>query len=165
MLGDPPENWTWAGEPLSPCDVVVFDVDGVLSDGWHRQHFLQGGRRDWNGFFGAAADDTPIEGSIELLAAIDAAVGVVLLTSRPHRLHQVTLTFLADHGYRWDLLVMRGPSDGGLSSPQFKKRSLQELAAAQLAVQLVLDDDQRNIDVVRELGIPALYVHSGYYEA
>lgn len=144
---------------------MLVDVDGVIADGWHRQHFLQNGQRDWKNFFANAGDDAPIDGSVALTQQFDPAVSVVLLTARPHDLHDITVDWVAEHGHRWDLLIMRDRSDGRLSSPKFKQRSVHELQARGFAPQLALDDDQRNIDMFRAEGLPALYLHSGYYEA
>lgn len=160
-----PENWTWAGEPLEPGPCVLVDVDGVISNGWHRQHFLQNGKRDWKNFFANAAGDTPIDGSIALTRQFDPAIAVVLLTARPHNLQSVTVDWVREHGHRWDLLIIRHRSDGGLSSPKFKQRSLHELIERGFRPQLAIDDDQRNIDMFRTEGLDALYLHSGYYEA
>lgn len=159
-----PDNWTWAAKPLAPCDVVIVDVDGVIADGWHRQDYLRNGRRDWRGFFAAAIDDTPIEGAAELLGAFSPDVGVVLLTARPHTLFDITLAWLREHGFRWDLLIMRHRSDGGLSSAEFKLRSVHELLTHDFAPQLALDDDRSNVEMFRRAQVPALYVHSGYYD-
>ena len=160
-----PQSWTWPGDPVAggPCGLV--DVDGVIANGWHRQHFLQDGRKDWKNFFANAFGDSPIEGSRALVDRFAEAGIVVLLTARPNNLRQVTLEWLAEHGYRWDLLVMRGRSDGGISSPKFKRRSVEAIRGHGYAPQLAFDDDQRNVEMFRDEGIETLYVHSGYYEA
>lgn len=162
---DVPRNWTWADDGVAPGPVVLVDVDGVIADGWHRQRYLRDGRNDWKGFFAAADKDTPIEGAVELLRVMGADLSVVLLTARPHTLHETTLAWLALYSFRWDLLIMRDRSDGGLSSPDFKRRSVHELADRGYAPQLALDDDERNVAMFRSEGVPTMYVHSGYYEA
>ncbi len=126
---------------------------------------MQNGRRDWDGFFGAAGEDTPIGGSVALLAHLDPGTVVVLLTARPHSLRETTLMWVAAQGYRWDLLIMRGTADAHLSSPAFKQKSVVELRNRGYEPGLAFDDDQRNVDMFRAEGIPTVYVHSGYYEA
>lgn len=158
-----PDNWRWRTDahPGGPC--VIVDVDGVIADGEHRQHFLRNGRRDWKNFFANAFGDTPIEGSVELTHQFDPALVVVLLSARPHDLHEMTVGWVTDHDYRWDLLVMRHHRDVGISSPEFKRRSVGELRERGFEPRLALDDDVRNIDMFRSEDVPALYVHSGYY--
>lgn len=160
-----PENWTWADGPIAAGPCVLVDVDGVIADGWHRQHFLQDGKRDWKNFFANAFADSPIEGSVEMTHDFDEGTAVVFLTARPHNLHEVTVEWIQEHGYRWDVLIMRHRSDGGLSSPKFKRRSVDELIERGFDPQLAIDDDQRNIDMFSDAGLPVRYVHSGYYEA
>ena len=164
-MAEYPENWTWADGAVSAGPCVLIDVDGVIADGWHRQHFLQNGKRDWKNFFAAAVGDTPIDGSVALTKQVDSQTVVVLLTARPHYLHDITVDWVREHGYRWDVLIMRHRSDGGLSSPEFKQRSVQELRGHGFEPQLAIDDDQRNVDMFRVEGLPAFYLHSGYYEA
>jgi len=161
---DFPENWTWSVAPVAAGPCVLVDVDGVIADGWHRQHFLQTGNRDWKNFFANAFDDTPIDGSVALTQQFDPATSVILLTARPHSLHKITVDWVTEHGHRWDLLIMRARSDGGLSSPKFKQRSVQEVRERGFTPELAIDDDQRNVDMFRSEGIPSLYLHSGYYE-
>ncbi len=160
-----PENWTWRSAPRAPGPIAIIDVDGVISDGSHRQRHLRKQRPDWKSFFQEADGDAPIAGSAAFLALIGSETTVVLLTARPHTLHQVTLDWLASSGHRWDLLIMRHRSDGGLRSPEFKKRSVQELRALGYEPQFAVDDDMRNVEMFRNEGIETLYLHSGYYEA
>jgi len=100
-----------------------------------------------------------------MLDVFDEQLCLVLLTARPHNLHGVTLSWLQAHRFRWDLLIMRERSDGGLSSPEFKRRSVHELRERDFDLRLALDDDRRNIEMFKDENISALYVHSGYYEA
>lgn len=162
---DVPGNWTWSAGEVEPGPCVLVDVDGIIADGWHRQHFLQDGQKDWKNFFANAFGDRPIAGSVALTESFDKSMTVVLLTARPHNLHEVTVEWVGEHGYRWDLLIMRARSDGGLRSPEFKRRSVQELRDLGFTPELAIDDDQRNIDMFRDEGLNALYIHSGYYEA
>ena len=162
--GRVPENWTWADGPVDPGPCVLVDVDGVISNGWHRQHFLQDGRKDYKNFFANAYADTPIDGSIALLDQFAAELVVVLLTARPDNLRSTTIDWLAGHRYRWELLVMRGPGDARYSSPDFKRRAVGDLRSHGFEPRLAMDDDQRNVDMFRAEGIETLYVHSGYYE-
>lgn len=60
--------------------LAVFDLDGTLADTTHRQHFLEGARRDWQGFFSAAADDPPLAEGVRLVLASERECEVVYLT-------------------------------------------------------------------------------------
>ncbi len=142
---------------------MVFDLDGVLSDAGTRQHFVEGGRRDWDAFFEACGDDAVIEEVARLLELIDPALPVVLLTGRPARVQPQTLAWLARYGLRWDLLIMRDFGDYG-AARRFKSRSVDELRDMGLDPRLAFEDDRRNVEMFRQAGVPCVYIHSGYYD-
>jgi hypothetical protein len=87
----------------------------------------------------------------------------VLLTGRPVRTREATLTWLAEHGYRWDLLVMK--EDGDLRRTHLAKReAVTALREAGFPPVLALDDEPGNVEMYRVEGVPCLYIHSGYYD-
>lgn len=157
------DNWWWRAERIDPGPVVVFDMDGVLSDASRRQHFLEHPDRDWDAFFAACAQDAPIAEVARLLEVLEPTVRVVLLTARPTRVQPQTLTWLAQHGLRWDLLVMR-PDRAGASSREFKRGVVDELRAAGFDLRLAFEDDRRNVEMFHAAGVPCIYIHSGYYD-
>jgi len=158
-----PKHWRWRADPSPPGPVVVFDIDGVLSDATGRQHYLDGpGKKDWKGFFEACDEDTLIEEVARLTELLDPAATVVLLTGRPVRVQGKTLDWLARHGVRWDLLVMR-PAGDYSASLEFKRETISELRQQGFDVRLAFEDDLRNRDMFRAEGVPCVYVHSGYY--
>jgi len=143
--------------------VVVFDMDGVLSDATDRQHFLEQPRRDWRGFFDACGDDALIDEVARLLELLDPSLTVVLLTARPLRVRPNTLAWLDRYQLRWDLLIMRDQGDYQ-SSPSFKRATVAELRAHSFELRLAFEDDRRNVEMFRGEGVPCVYIHSGYYE-
>jgi len=165
LAGAPPdyENWRWRAGPVTPGPCVVFDLDGVLSDAASRQHYLEGPWRDWDAFFQACGDDALIEEVGHLLALLDPALQIVLLTARPAWVEPQTLAWLHRYGLRWDLLVMRDFGDYH-AARDFKRRSVRELRAAGFDPQLSFEDDRRNVAMFREEGVPCVYIHSGYYD-
>jgi phosphoglycolate phosphatase-like HAD superfamily hydrolase len=142
---------------------VVFDLDGVLSDAASRQHYIEGGRRDWDAFFEACGDDPLIDEVAQLLALLDPTLGIVLLTGRPVRVQPQTLAWLERYGLRWDLLIMRDFGDYS-AARYFKRRSVAELRAYGLELKLAFEDDRRNLEMFRAEGVPCVYIHSGYYD-
>jgi phosphoglycolate phosphatase-like HAD superfamily hydrolase len=157
-----PPNWRWRTVALSG-QAVVFDLDGVLSDAASRQHFLEWGRRDWDAFFDACGDDPLVDEVARLLELLDASLRIVLLTGRPLRVQPQTLSWLAHHRLRWDLLVMRNRGDHAQVA-RFKQGAVRELRAHGLEPRLAFEDDPRNRDMFHAEGVPCIYIHSGYYE-
>lgn len=157
-------TWMWNGASLPPGPVVVFDIDGVLADSAHRQHHITGPKEshDWYAFFAACADDEQINEIRSILDVIDDTVGIVLLTSRPIAVREQTLVWASRHDLPWDLLIMR-ESREDMSSREFKTFEAQRLLDEGYEIRVVFDDDIRNIEAFHEIGLPAVYIHSGYY--
>ena len=161
---------------------MIFDLDGVISDAEHRQHYLSSARartgrsgadsispQDWSDFFTAAEHDPPLPDGLALVtAAVKASArrigaAVIICTARPHYTTDITRRWLADHGVRPNLLILRTPDDES-SSEAFKHRELGRLREAGYSVELAIDDDERIISMYRDEGVFALYRHSGYYD-
>lgn len=158
-----PDHWTWRDGPVEPGPAVVVDLDGVLSDAARRQHYLEAPRRDWRAFFDACGDDPVIEEIKVLLDLLDRDLVVVLLTARPLRVHLLTEAWLRRYRIRWDLLVMRPWGDYELAR-DFKQTSVWDLRTYGFDLRLGIEDDRRNVEMLREEGIPCIYFHSGYYD-
>jgi len=135
----------------------------VLSDAASRQHFLEGGRRDWDAFFEACGDDPLIDEVAQLLELLDPKLRIVLLTGRPLRVQPQTLAWLERYHLRWDLLIMRDYGDYSVAR-EFKRRSVDELRDYGFDLRLAFEDDRRNLAMFRAEGIPCVYIHSGYYD-
>ena len=162
-----PDNWIpHTGRPIGG-PTVVLDLDGVISDASHRQHFLAAERsrdKDWHGFFHSCVDDPVIPHGAELAASISPERCVVILTARIDEIRDKTVAWLDANGIRRDWLILRGPREGG-PSVDWKRGQLELLAEAGAEVRLCADDDPRNVEMMRALDIPTLYIPSGYYDA
>ena len=148
---------------MAPGAAVVFDIDGVLSDAANRQHFIERGRRDWRAFFDACGDDPLIDDVAQLVHLLDADLRIVLLTGRPVRVRPQTLAWLDRYGLRWDLLIMRDQGDYS-AAREFKRATVHALRSAGFELCLAFEDDRRNHQMLKEEGVPCVYIHSGYYE-
>jgi len=157
------EGWRWRDSPIEGGRAVVFDLDGVLSDAASRQHYLEAPNRDWDAFFEACGDDPLIEEVARLLDLLDSRLVVVLLSARPAWVEPQTLAWLARYRLRWDLLVLRREGDYRAAA-EFKRLAVSRLRQAGFELLLAFEDDRRNVEMFRQEGIPAMYVHSGYYD-
>ncbi len=154
-------------EEVSSKQAVLVDIDGVLSDASHRQHYLRGvskKSRDWQGFFSACVEDPPIEDMVEMMNWLNPEMIIVALTARPHWVQNQTQKWLNTHNVRWDILVMREEAEDPLSAKDFKSLATKELTAAGFNFVLGFEDDPDNIEAIKAVGVPCVYVHSGYYE-
>ncbi len=144
----------------------MFDLDGVIADAGHRQHFVPDDRsvaKNWMAFFNACVDDPLIEQGRRLIGSVSDEFCVVILTARIHDTREKTVAWLAANDVRHDWLILRGPRQGSPST-QWKQGQLELLQAAGAEIELALDDDPRNTAMVRAMGLTAMYVHSGYYD-
>ena len=162
MAWHDPDNWAWRDGRVDPGETVVFDLDGVLSDATRRQHYLEWPRRDWETFFEECGEDEVIAEVARLLECLDAGLRIVLLTARPIRVQPQTLGWLARYDLRWDLLVMRDWGDY-MAAPSFKRLTVHELRDYGFDLRLAFEDDQRNVDMFHDDGVPCVYIHSGYH--
>ena len=144
----------------------MLDLDGVIADASHRQHFLAAERssdKDWHGFFHACVDDPVIEHGRALAESVDREWTVVILTARIHEIREQTIEWLSTNDIRHDWLILRGLREGGASG-KWKAEQLGLLGDAGADVRLCADDDPRNVAIMRDLGIPTLAIPSGYYD-
>ncbi len=160
---DVPEYWDWADEQLEPGPSVVFDVDGVLSDASWRQFYLDGPTKEWDEFFGACGDDPLIVENATMGWSLAPELTIILLTARPGWVRPQTLEWLRTQPIRWDLLVMRPSHEVG-GSDGFKRRAIEGLQEYGYDIRFAIDDDMNNVTMLRGLGIPTIYHHSGYYD-
>ena len=162
-MGDP-GNWDWhEGRIEQPGEAVVFDMDGVLSDAVGRQHFIERGRRNWDAFFDACGEDAVIAELARVLELLDPKLQIILLTGRPMRVQPQTLAWLEHYDLRWDLLVMRARGDYSQVT-WYKRDSVDELRHFGFDLRLAFEDDPNNFAMFHAMGIPCVYIHSGYYE-
>ncbi|MBP7929397.1 MAG: hypothetical protein KAZ88_09665 [Acidimicrobiia bacterium] len=153
----------WPDSGSASRRLAVFDLDGVIADAAARQGYIARREPDWEGFFLACGTDTVVPGATALLASIDPALTLVLLTARPVTVRPQTERWLADNHIRHDVLLMR-PYGDYTASTDFKRNATAELLREGYEIVLSVEDDPRNVEMFRSLGIPCYYVHSGYYD-
>ncbi|MCY0952070.1 hypothetical protein [Streptomyces sp. H27-S2] len=130
--------------------LAVFDIDNTLADTGHRQHFLEGRPRDWNGFFGAAPTDPPLARGVALARESARECEVVYLTGRPERCRKDTVDWLARHGLPEGTLSMRGNQDRRPARTT-KLEVLKRIARGR-EVRMLVDDDELVCGAARAAG-------------
>ncbi|MEG3585800.1 MAG: hypothetical protein VX353_00745 [Actinomycetota bacterium] len=155
-------SWVWNEEIAKGEEIVIFDLDGVISDASHRQHFLEKKDKDWKGFFAACPNDPPIPSGVELTHLLSNIKSIIILTARPVSVQAQTIEWLKKYGVAWKALIMKSAEDPDLSS-EMKLLALQEIRDANLKPILIFDDDPRNITMFKEQEVPTMSIYSGYY--
>ena len=130
--------------------LAVFDLDGTLADTAHRQHYLEGPRRNWDAFFSAAPDDPPLPEGVRLVVSSAEECEVVYLTGRPERCRQDTVAWLARQGLPEGRLHMRR-NDDRRPARRTKLEILKRMGRDR-EVRLLVDDDELVCDDAERAG-------------
>lgn len=159
----------------SPWLDVVFDLDGTLADATHRLGHIQKTPKDWDAFFEACVDDTPIKPMVALLRNLQARdyVHIEIWTGRSDQVRVQTEEWLVRNG----ILTWRGsPHEkfgiNGLrmrkqgdhrSDVEIKREWLHERRAAGIDVRLAFEDRDRVVAMWREEGVICNQVAHGNF--
>ncbi len=136
--------------------VTVFDIDGVLADVRHRLHHLQTRPKDWKGFFAAAPADPVLEpGRQAILEAYESGSTIVYVTGRPGWCRKDTVAWLQRFGMPEGDLPMR-PNHARRPARFYKADVISKLAREQDVI-AVIDDDEKVVHHLRDLGLPVLH--------
>jgi FMN phosphatase YigB (HAD superfamily) len=157
-----------AYNPLADRFMVVFDLDGTLSDCAERVdlYLLDQGKGyphkrenpDWDSFFLACIGDKPIWHAIEVLKALhDAGAEVWIWTGRSDIAKELTKEWLFLHGVPLEIienrLVMRAQDD---------RRNDDEVKTEWIETHgkphLIFEDRNRVVKAWREKGVPCYHV-------
>jgi uncharacterized HAD superfamily protein len=103
--------------------IYIFDIDGTLTDISHRLHFIgatatsfvkeeESPKKDWDSFFNAAVDDTPIFEVITIARAL-AKAGHTLIysTGRRESSRSITVNWFNKYRVPMSIIYMRKNDD------------------------------------------------------
>jgi phosphoglycolate phosphatase-like HAD superfamily hydrolase len=131
--------------------IAVFDIDGVLADAGHREHYVAAKPKDWDSFFSEVGGDAVIAAGRERLGAeADANHEVILLSGRPERTRADTEAWLDRHGFAYSRLLLRSDADRRKAA-RFKVDIVQLLGAPS-EISVVVDDDETVTAALSALG-------------
>lgn len=122
----------WGEKPLLLCD-----IDGTLSDGSHREHLVNGEKKDWPAYFALLSDDAPNSYVIHKVNDLYSTHTVCLVSGRPDTYQHETMRWLEKQGVPYQWLFMRAGSDKRPDT-DIKADFLKHLPKEKIA--LVLDD-------------------------
>lgn len=90
--------------------IVVFDIDGTISNGAHREHLAH--EKRWDEFHALANLDPPITQTVEVLSALyEAGHTIEIWTARPDTFKVQTIDWLKLREIPYHNLVMRQEGD------------------------------------------------------
>jgi FMN phosphatase YigB (HAD superfamily) len=144
---------------------VIFDIDGTLANGEHRQHYLRSSPKNWEAFKAALHLDTPHVHVVESMKLYHGSgYTIILASARSEEERLRTVGWLYDHGIGrlWSHLLMR--KDGDYRDDYIiKKEMLEEILYMGYEPHLVFDDRERVVNMWREAGIKCYQVEPGKF--
>lgn len=136
-------------------DAVWIDIDNTLSDASHREHYLQGSKKNWKGFFSEMSND-PVNNWCRMLAiGMKGCSHVLICSARPDNYRKQTEEWLAFNDVPYDKLIMRQRNDSRKDS--IVKEIIYEFEVkTQYNLLFSVDDRKQVIDQIRTHGVTVL---------
>lgn len=129
----------------------IFDIDGTLADGNHRQHWVRTKPKNWNAYNKAMHLDTPIHPVITTLLALSVVYDIVISSGRQDKDRKVTEEWFDKHGIPFTKLYMRKTGDYR-DDTIVKEEMLREIEKT-FNVIAVFDDRVKVVDMWRKNGL------------
>jgi hypothetical protein len=144
--------------------VIVFDVDGTLSNASHRQHHVRQKPKRWDLFNKGIPHDTPHNDIIWLFNVLRNNPETIMLiaSGRGEENRPETEKWFAEHKIQCEKLYMRKSKD---SRPDniVKKEILDQIRDEFGEPYLWFDDRNQVVDAIRSEGIRVLQVAPGQF--
>lgn len=138
-------------------DVIIFDLDGTLSNPSHRLKYLDVIPKNWDAFFESCDKDTPIEAIVEIINSMYMrAKKVGIITGRSDSVREKTTDWLEKHGIPYDFLLMRGEGDHRPDKDLKKDLIYDDLVGGPGNIWFVVEDMPHMGDHWNSLGVPCL---------
>lgn len=141
---------------------IICDLDGTLFDIAHRFHYIEGVKKDWDGFFAAAKDDTVNDWCASLLLAMsDRGYDIVFVSGRNESARAETERQIDRIGFNHDEkhLYMR-PEKSRVNDDVFKF-GIYNTHLADRDILFVLEDRARVARMWRARGLIVLQCDEG----
>lgn len=140
---------------------VIFDIDGTLANGEHREHHLRAEKKDWDSYYAGMGEDTPHQAMVALLGMCRREGWRILLcTGRPVLYRDKTLDWLLRHGVEYDGLYMRGAADHR-PDYEIKKEFLDDMRRRGNEIMFVVEDRATVVAMWRAEGLLCLQCAPG----
>lgn len=144
--------------------IYLFDIDGTLADLTHRLHFIQQEPKNWDAFFAACSDDSPITHVIGLCRLLSKGAKILLVSGRSDVSRDKTAQWLKDHEIPYDGLYMR--KEGDHRQDNLVKSELLDLIKEQWTgdeIAGVFDDRNQVVQMFRSRGLQVYQVADGNF--
>jgi hypothetical protein len=130
--------------------MVLVDMDGTLADSRHREHYVQGKRKNWPAFFAAMDADQPNAAIADWVRELAGSYDIVIVTGRPQEYLSNTIAWLNQYKLPFSQIMMRRAGD---RRPDYvvKEEMLHAVDPKQIA--FVIDDRPSVCDMWERSGL------------
>ena len=135
--------------------IIIFDLDGTLSDSSHRDHFLLEKPKNWDAWNAACGADPPIRPMCMLAAGLAAYHYVAIWSGRSEAHLAETVAWLKRAGVNYDELRLR-PVDDRRGANELKGEWLGQLRKEWGPPTFAVDDRASCVAWWRAQGITCL---------
>lgn len=157
-----------AGVSKTRKPLYIFDLDGTLSDAAHRVSLIKGidHEPDWDAFFVASADDTPILPTIDTMQKLSMMAEVWIWTGRSDQVRSETLAWLNRHTtfkpVQLDRILRMRAAGDHRPDHVLKAEWLDELSTPdRMRLVAVFEDRASVVDMWRDRGVTCYQVANG----
>jgi predicted kinase len=134
---------------------IWIDMDNTLSDASHREHHLQGEKKNWKAFFGDMDKDPVNLWCKQIIVGMFDDVNVLICSARPDNYRKQTEEWLNNNDVPYKELIMRSRGD-------FRKDSIVKEILFEFEIKtkynllFSIDDRKQVIDQIRKHGVVVL---------
>ena len=136
-------------------DALVCDIDNTLSNTSHREHHLQGPKKNWKAFFDNMHNDTLNKWCAKIVNTMRQNNIIVICSGRPDTYRDITKKWLEDNKIQYDWLFMR-PRDDSREDSIVKEIILEWEILTRFQPLFYIDDRLQVINKIRQHGIVVL---------
>jgi hypothetical protein len=138
--------------------IVLVDMDGTLADSRHREHFVQGKRKNWKAFFRAMDDDKPNAEIAAWVRDLARDHEIVIVTGRPQEYLPNTVSWLKRYRIPFQQILMRRAGD---HRPDYRVKEEMLTLLDRDLVDFVIDDRESVCDMWTRNGLTCHRVIEG----
>lgn len=140
---------------------VIFDLDQTLFDIGHRLHFVEGRRKDWDGFHGAMDGDRLNMWAFRLLWMYDQyGYDIIVMTGRSEEYRDMTRDQLMRHEIPYNMLLMRQEGDYRPSAEVKVEMFRERVEGMYSELDALYDDNVEVCEAFMGMGVTAMRVMS-----
>ena len=140
---------------------IIVDLDGTLANIEHRLHLIRGPKKDWNAFFLACSEDSPVSSVIDLVSALIKGAGTgcetFIFSGRSEAVQEETLEWLSKH-IHWPYSLTMRPKRDFRPDEVLKAEFADRHNLNAKNVLCVIDDRRRVVEMWRAKGFLCLQV-------